>query len=142
MKKIFNFLFLLSLTICFSFCTNKNYTPADYPKGQITFGNGGGITGAVKEFTVLENGAMFSKANMGAEYEALKKIDSKMVDQLFNNIKFLKINDIQLNEPGNRYYFIQVKGKDTDHKITWGGGKDVPKNLTTFYNILNHLTKS
>ena len=141
MKKLFNLLSLIAITIGFSFCTPKNYTPVDYPKSQITFGNGGGITGMVKEYTLLENGAIFTKANVGAEYEAFKKVDSKVVKQLFNNIEFLNLEDVQLNEPGNRYYFIQLKGKDLDHNITWGGSKDVPRQVKTFYNILNHLVK-
>ncbi len=142
MKKLTQFFLLLSLALSCSFCSNKNYTPADYPKGQIIFGNGGGMAGSVTEYTLLENGALFTKKGMNAENTALKKIESKVVKQLFNNIEFLNLNEVQLNQPGNRYYFMEFKGKNKDHKIVWGGAPmGPPKEIKNFYNILNHLLK-
>jgi hypothetical protein len=35
--------------------------PTDYPKVQIIFGSGGGITGAVNEIFIFDNGKVFSK---------------------------------------------------------------------------------
>jgi len=59
MKKITYSILLLVFLLSFSFCKINNYTPADYPKGQISFGSGGGITGAVNETFILENISLF-----------------------------------------------------------------------------------
>lgn len=141
MKKITYFFFLLTIAYSFSFCKTQQYTPADYQKGQIVFGSGGGFTGGVTEYALLENGQLFSKANMGADFVAVKKLKSNLVTQLFKNIEVLKLKEVQLNDPGNRYYFIQIKGKDIDHKITWGNNETAPKQVTSFYKILNHIIK-
>ncbi|HFB99600.1 MAG TPA: hypothetical protein ENJ53_02235 [Phaeodactylibacter sp.] len=138
MKKITYFFFLLTIAYSFSFCKTQQYSPTDYQKGQIIFGSGGGITGSVMEYSLLENGQLFSKSGMGAEFVALKKLKSNVVTQLFKNIEVLKLKEVQLNDPGNRYYFIQIKGADTDHKITWGNNS-APKSVTSFYKILNHI---
>lgn len=141
MKKVTNFIFLLLLTCCCSFCTQKVYTPVDYTKGQIIFGSGGGITGAVQENVLLENGAMFSKENLNTEYMATKKLDKNVVQQMFSNIEFLNLPNIEMNEPGNRYYFLQIKDKDLDHRIVWSGKNAVAREVQNFYEILNHLSK-
>ena len=142
MKKIIPYLFLLLMLTNFSFCKIQEYTPTDFPKQQIIFGSGGGITGAVSEYALLENGAVFSKKGINANYEALTKADKALTSQLFKNIEVLQLKDIQMNNPGNRYYYVTLKDKSGEHQITWSNAESIPNKLKTFYDILNHVTKS
>lgn len=139
MKKRTCFLLLFSLAIFFVSC--KKYTPVDYPKGQIIFGSGGGFTGAMNEYVLLESGALFTRNSLEGEYTTSSKIERNMTKQMFSNIDFLGIKNIKLNSPGNKYYFIQIKDKNTDHKITWGGNEKAPDQVKSFYKLLNHLVK-
>jgi len=141
MKKIIPYLFLPLMMVSFSFCKIPDYTPKDFPKQQIIFGSGGGFTGAVTEHTLLENGAVFSKRGLNAEYKPLTKADKKLTTQLFNNIEVLQLKDIQMNEPGNRYFYVTLKDKSGEHQIVWHNPEAIPNKLKTFYDILNHLTK-
>jgi len=141
MKKITQILYLLTFTTLFSFCKTQQYTPMDFPKGQIIFGSGGGFAGTMSEFVILENGEMFSKNGIEGEYLNLKKLERNVVKQMFNNVETFNIKDVKLDQPGNMYYYIQIKDKNSDNRIVWGGGDPVPKEIKTMYNILNHYAK-
>lgn len=127
--------------ISFSFCKIQDYTPVDYPKSQIIFGNGGGITGAVNETFIFDNGKVFSKNGLDTNYVAIKTLESQVVKQLFNNVDFLKLKKINVNKPGNMYNFIRIKDKDVDHQIVWSGQNAVSKEVMSFYRVLKHFAK-
>ena len=142
MKKIIQCLLLLLMVVTFSFCKTQKYTPVDYPKQQIIFGSGGGITGAVTEYALLENGAVFSKQGIQGEFKTLVKAEKAITTQLFKNIELLQLKDVQVNEPSNRYYYVTIKDKSGEHQIMWGNAEAIPNKVKTFYDILNHLTKT
>ena len=141
MKKITYSIFLLIFLLSFSFCKIQNYTPLDYPKGQIIFGSGGGITGAVNETFIFNNGKVFSKAGLDTNYVAIKTLKDPVVEQIFSNVEFLNLKEIKLNKPGNMYNFIRIKDKYVDHQIVWSGQDAVSEEVIKFYAILKHLTK-
>lgn len=114
----------------------------DFPKGQIIIGSGGGYAGTMNEFVLLENGEMFSKTSLEGDYLNFKKLERNAAKQLFNNIEQFNIKDVKLDNPGNMYYYVQIKDKNSDHRIVWGGGEPVPKQVKTLYNILNHYSKT
>ena len=47
-----------------------------------------------------------------------------------------------MNEPGNRYYYVTLKDKSGEHQIMWSNAEAIPNKVKTFYDILNHITKS
>lgn len=141
MKKITYSIFLFMFLLGFSFCKVNQYTPIDYPKGQIIFGSGGGITGAVNETFIFDNGKIFSKNGLDTNYVAIKTLKSQVVEQVFKNVEFLNLKEIKVNKPSNMYNFIRIKDKDVDHQIVWSGRYDLPKEVTKFYSILKHLAK-
>lgn len=141
MKKITYSIFLLMLLFSFSSCKVNQYTPVDYPKGQVSFGSGGGITGAVNETFILDNGQVFSKNGLDTNYVALKTLKKQTTKQIFNNVEVLNLKEIEVNKPGNRYNFIRIKDKDIDHQIVWSGQDAVSIEVTKFYAILKYLAK-
>ena len=56
---LFALLAVFSLFCCG--CSTPQYTPLDYPYRQLRFGSGGGFTGEVNEYALLDNGQLFSK---------------------------------------------------------------------------------
>lgn len=124
-------------------CKSTQYTPKDFPDAQIIFGSGGGFTGAVTEYTLLENGQLFKGNSLRDEFVSLKKIKKDVVKQMFKNYDFLNIGAETINDPGNLYYFIQFKDKDKqERKITWNDQSAVSDNVKTYYGILSGLTKT
>jgi len=141
MKNIIQYFCLIIVLVNFSCCKIQEYTPTDFPKQQIVFGSGGGITGAVSEFALLENGVLFSKRGLNAEYKNLTKANKNLTTQLFKNINVLRLKEVNVNTPGNRYHYITIKDKSGEHQIIWSNHKSIPDKVKTFYDILNHLTK-
>lgn len=70
----------------------------------------------------------------------LVTLEEKVVDQLFLNFINLKLAETKLDDPGNMYKFINYRENGNTHKIQWGAkNEEVPKNVKTFYKILNQL---
>jgi len=141
MKKL---LFALILTLPYLSCKTqeKISSPDTYEREIISFGSGGGFTGEVKSYSILRNGQMFKNGSevSGVASGELTKLEDKIVDQLFLNFVNLKLAEIKLDDPGNMYRFINYKENGNIHRIQWGGMKEeVPKNIKTFYKILNQL---
>ncbi|MEO1518884.1 MAG: hypothetical protein AAFV95_27965 [Bacteroidota bacterium] len=137
-----NYLLTFLLLALLSSCA-KQYTPANYTGSRIEFGSGGGITGAVTRYVLLENGQLFRQQGPDTSFqEATARLDKSVVKQKFDNYKFLKLSDVQYQQPDNMYYFVQHQEGDQMHTITWGGAApNLPTDVKIFYRNLNQLTK-
>lgn len=112
-----------------------------YPDPIIYFGRGGGFTGMVTTYALLQNGDLYKKNSIGdQDFEHILKIDSTETKSIFTNYSFLGIDTMQLSEPGNTYSFISMKHKNSDlMKLVWSKSISLPGNLKTFYDQLMKL---
>lgn len=137
---------LLIVTIYLVFvlgaCKTTKFTPSSYEKEQIIFGNGGGFSGAVVEYTLLSNGQLFKKNKMDNGQTEIAVIDKNKTTQFFEIYKLLKMDKRILNDPGNMTYFIKRRTPDTFHKSVWGGYKTVDKRITIFFANLMTMVKN
>ncbi|MBC7923966.1 MAG: hypothetical protein H7Z75_23075 [Ferruginibacter sp.] len=101
-------------------CRSPNYSPATFPDGQLTFGSGGGFTGQVTEYTLLENGQLFETNSLTKETKELKRVGSSARKQLWAATEKLELEKRDFNHPGNQYTFLQRKRGPTTHRVTWG----------------------
>lgn len=113
----FWFFSLLFLSVS---CQHKVYSPLSYEGEMLEWGTGGGFTGAVSMWCLLDNGRIYKSDDNGKTYEEINKISRSMADQFFNNYETLNLDNLSLNEPGNKYYFLTMKKKSKVHKLTWG----------------------
>lgn len=119
---------------------DKTKFPSDYKKPILFFGQGGGFTGAVTTYAILDNGRFFKKTSLTEkEFHFIGKLSKSETSQLFNNYTFLGLPSLQLEDPGNLYHFVEYSLKKNNHRITWGGSEKPPDNLKLFYSLLNHL---
>lgn len=129
--------------VAFFFLTGacQKYTTDNLPDTQIHFGEGGGITGAITEYCLLKNGQLFDKKHFTENFKPLKKGKRRTAKKLFKTCKKIDIEKIELNNPGDKYYFIQYQTGEINHKITWGRNKEeVPAELIELYASLKALT--
>lgn len=127
------FLLLLS-------CKAQEYTPEDFPKAQFLFGTGGGFTGHVKTYTLLENGQIFFENSLKKNSEQMNKVDLKACKQVFNQAKALNLMEIDYKKPGNMYRFIEYKSKGQSNRVVWSEGQDtVPTGIGSLYKKLLKL---
>ena len=126
--KSFTIPIFLLLTILWSTytsgCRSQRSHPATYTGKQLLFGNGGGFTGEAITYLLLDNGYLFRVTTdlrtTKENYTPLKKLSGKITQQLFSKANDLQISQNEFSHPGNIYYFIGIKNKQTTHRITWG----------------------
>jgi hypothetical protein len=126
---------------CYSCSKKGNDLVFNPTQNHLEFGNGGGFTGAVSSIYVLENGDVFRKATSDTTYVKVGRIDAKKAKQLFINYKSLGLGQMQLNEPGNRYYFISSVDKGEKHKLQWGKTELKNNSPELLYKIMNDMVK-
>ena len=137
------FLIHISLIISlFYSCKSNHYTPYDFEGPQIKFGQGGGFTGQVTEYTLLRNGQIFAGTNKEGFVDELPRFDKKLVDQIFEMCEKYQYDSLKLDKPGNQYYFFTTQNGDKVNKIQWAPGEpELPQELYILFGNLKKLTQ-
>ena len=141
MKALF---FFLSGICLISSCKSTSITPQDFKGKQLIIANGGGFTGQVIEYILLENGYLFRKNSLDGSVLQNNKLKKEAVSQLFRNYEVLNLGELDLNDPGNMYFYIVLKEEDHEHKITWSSessGEDY-KRAKLFYQTMMSMIKN
>lgn len=116
-KIIVSLLFLFCLAYG---CKSQKYTYETLPQDQIVFGQGGGMAGEIKTYTLLENGQLFVHSSITKQSEELNPQDSERAKEFFTKLDGISFNSIQFTHPGNRYYFLGRKTEQGEHRTVWG----------------------
>ncbi len=133
--------FLLAFALL-SACHPKHYTPGEFPGEQLRFGSGGGFTGAVTEYILLENGQLFRMDSRRKDTTEIAKLTKKEAKHLLEEAEELHLEKTTIEEPGNIYYFIGMKKKEEMHKVTWGKPDyTIDAKIEAFYKKLIETTK-
>jgi len=128
----------LIISVCALACVSATMTPNSHQGAVVYFGDGGGFTGAVQEFALLDNGIIFEKGPSDTSFVQLGSVDKKIAQQMIKNYHFQQIDQIKLNKPGNRYYFLKHK----DHTIVYDPySKTIPSALEQYIHTLNGLVR-
>lgn len=142
-SKILVFLAICCLVIVSS-CSQTKEFPEKYKHDQIHFGQGGGFTGMVTYFVLLEDGRLFQRNLRDSTYTLSDRWNKDFVHQMFSNYKLFHFDELTYYEPGDLYYFIEYHQKgESIYKVAWGKpGFRPDENLVTYYNLLFKSTKS
>ncbi len=134
-------LLLLFILVAIS-CRSQKIDPEKYEKPIIFFGSGGGFTGLSKQYCLTTDGNLYAKTSINGDWNRIKKGKSTDVQPFFWTIVSLEIQDINLDNPGNHYRFIEYATADLKHRVTWGRNPDeVPIELKELYTSLNNIVK-
>jgi len=146
MKLMLVILLGLGFIFIYSMCKpTEAYTPETFDKRKITFGSGGGFTGGVNDYCLLENGQLFGRSSYPSSsgWQPVDTLEKSQVKQYFNQIETLNLLKINHNRPGNWSYFITIEDGAKEHKIQWCAEAPVPQAVVlTFYDLLNENVKS
>ena len=125
-------------------CSTSKDFPEGYKGRQIHFGQGGGFSGVITHFALLEDGRVFQKEYRDTTFTPFATWDRDFVDQMFLNYHRLNLDKVDHYHPGNLYYFIEYHAHPAIiHRISWGQqGYSPDENIVTFYNLLYRSTKS
>jgi hypothetical protein len=131
---------LLLLTILMiSCCGEKKQSRSSENFIEISFGSGGGFTGAVNTYLLKSDRKVF-KLNKGEQVEINKisKSESKIIVEQIKKTDFF---NLKMSEKGNMTYFIEIKSASGTNKVTWADNTQCA-DLKDFYKALaNTLTQ-
>ena len=127
---------LFTISSCGS---QEPFVPDTYEEEFITFGNGGGITGAVTQFYILKDGRTYKKISSDS-LSFMGKMDKKVCQQQFSGLEKWGMKEMKINDPGNRYFFLD--SNTGNNRLTWGGNHEkAPDILIAFHANLSRLVK-
>ena len=130
-------IFLLALTSC----KTTRYSFQNPPENTISFGDGGGFAGLETGFTLFENGQIF-KHNVPGDTIELKSIKKKEAKKHFEKFRQLRLAQLDIEQPGNLYYFIRFTTPDITHSITWGAADyNIRTDILDFYKSMREMVK-
>jgi len=137
---------ILVLATCISLycCTPSKEFPEHYKGEQIQFGQGGGFSGMITHYSLLDDGRLFQKVARDTNFTFTENWDKPFVKQMFKNFHELGLDKLNHYHPGNLYYFIEYHSPDKPtHRISWGQTGYTPdENVIAFYNLLYRSTKA
>ncbi len=102
---------------------------------SIVFGWGGGFTGMVESYSLSKDGTL----KLGDEVK--KKIDAKSMRLTMGLVKKVNFFKTPLNDPGNLYFFMVMKGVDNEQRLIWNEQTQLPEEIKNAYDALVKLTK-
>lgn len=123
-------------------CKTTKYTPDKLPIRQIVFGDGGGFAGIETTYTLLENGQIFKQVGINGSFTELKPIKPKAAKVLFDKVNSLQLFKLDIDKPGNLYYFLRQVTDHLDSRVNWGAGDYMPpQGLVSVYKELKDLVR-
>ncbi len=135
---IYTYSFLLILFSCKTAEEVKSVSNINVDNKRYAVGKGGGFTGAYDEYILNEDGKVYKydfKYDREIFFKELSKAD---LVYLLEKIETLSLDGIEINQPGNISYYIDVRiGKASINKIVWGANLYyAPNNLIEFHKEL------
>ncbi len=127
-------------------CKSTKYTPATFEGPQLVFGSGGGFTGAVTTYCLLENGQLFTKNGVPGknetDYESVKKVSKKVAKSLFAQANASGLLNAKKSQPGNMYCFVKMLSGDTTGSVAWDQAKPLDDPVVQLYDQLMKTVKN
>ncbi len=141
-----NFQISLFLMLAFSLlasCKSQQYTAENLPEQQLVFGEGGGFTGAVTQYILLENGQIFKHYSMEASTVELGSVKKRTAKEMMKKVQAMQLDTMDVKQPGNMYYFLSYKTGEDEHRVTWGAASyQVDSQIESFYKELMQMSKN
>mgnify|MGYP001171392757 CR=1 FL=1 len=126
---------ILSISIGSNGCKSSK-SMSNQGKDFIRIGFGGGFVGKESAFTLFQNGSLES------EGKPAQKLSSNITNQLFSNFQTLGLKQVEFENPGNTYNFIEYQLNGVTKRLVWNpSDKTVQSELQLFYNNFNYYIK-
>jgi hypothetical protein len=136
------YLLLLAGYLMVACRTGKKETSSTASKQVLTFGSGGGFTGAVTTYTLHPDGQLHRAKTFQDQPELIGKLDRKRTDGFFKKAGELLSRTPDFNHPDNQYFFVKLGTGGAQKAATWGDpNHPAPEGLEAFYRELMQHTQ-
>lgn len=140
MKTIITSFLLLLVILLVAACSPPNfYMIEKLPPKNLAFGSGGGISGLVTEYCLLENGQLLEKKR--TIYEQVKRIKKSEAQNFFQQMESFK-NELS-EETTEQYSFLTLRHANTpEQSLKWNKrGNAIAENVKKLHQNLMALTQ-
>lgn len=130
------------LLIFLLFSCNKKMAAEKMPTTRMEFGHGGGFTGAVTTYVLLDNGRIYEALSDEKNYKRIRRIPKDETATLYGECE--KLQTLKTDSPGNMYYFVTMKkGEEIPRRWIFGDPSIAPPaELEALYKRLVGLIPS
>lgn len=142
MKTVFLYILTAALFLsCAASKSNQNQTNKVASQSKKTLyehvmiGQGGGFSGEYETFKISSTGEIYKLEETDGSFSKTGSLDAGQTKSLFKDLKALELEKMELHQPGNISFYIQIPVEGGVKKITWSEEIEVNENLTTFYDI-------
>ncbi len=135
---------LLSLMFLIACCTSKYkyVSPEQFEHTKIVFGDGGGFSGYVNRFYLLDNGYLYKKMHRDTGYIMIADLEQDVARQLLGQWGSMGFDKIKLNKPGNAYHFMEFYEEGKRHRIVWDPyDRSNASELNKYYKLLRSVVQ-
>ncbi len=109
----------------------------------ISFGSGGGFTGATSIYSFDNTGKLYKQEKLGsgltAQPKELAKLKTKDVKAVKKLIAAVNFPTVHIDKPGNMSKFVNLTEGGHDYKTTWSESSSGNTSLDQLYEKLNSL---
>lgn len=106
-------------------------------KRILILGTGGGVTGAVTEYRIDDEGVIYEKNSITGSPSRKKALKVEQFSNVIQRFEALNIDALKLNDPGNIYYYVGYEQNGDIKKVTWGNVNEaVPEALKSYYEFM------
>ncbi len=89
---------------------------------EIRFGNSGGFTNIPMEYVLYGDGEL-AKVQNGQE-TVVHSVGRKTMREIKKRIASMDFEHLEINDPGNRTYFIKIKNDAFENAVRWNDSTD------------------
>ena len=89
-----------------------------------------------------ENGELYLNNTLKNQTNKIKTLSEAETKEAFKKMKSLDFEKIRFNHPGNLYYFVKLKSKESLHEVIWGDNRYTsPNEVKKFYDFMMSKVK-
>jgi hypothetical protein len=102
-------------------CKSKQKVQRDLSQVKITVGEGGGFTGFHTSYVIYGTGMVERYTTKDNKTEQVKSVPLDSVRVWVNRMDQINFTGIELDQPGNMSYYMELQEPSKTHSIRWGG---------------------
>jgi hypothetical protein len=131
-------LFILSILSVLLSCSSTKTADSERMDLEIRFGNSGGFTNIPMEYVLYGDGEL-AKVQNGQE-TVVHSVGRKTMREIKKIIASMDFEHLEINDPGNRTYFIKIKNDAFENAVRWNDSTDNDPIKTLYKKLTGILT--
>lgn len=131
------------VTLVVAGCASCGRSVEDFPRTEIDYSSGGGVSGMSSGFSILADGTVSRWTGRSSQHdreERIGKLDPEEHAELLEQLYAISLDDLRQQETGNMTTALRIVRDDEALVFTWAGlhqrKEDVPEALRPLRDLI------